>query len=62
MKNSEEKRRKVTSWVVDPIDGTANYFRGVDQCCVSIALMEGESQSLIGVIYNFNTDECFYAS
>ena len=50
-----------TRWVIDPIDGTANYFRGIDQCCVSIALMEG-MKSKIGVIYNFNTDEIFYAS
>ena len=49
------------SWVVDPIDGTANYFRGLDQCCVSIALMDGV-KSKVGVIYNFNTDEIFYAS
>ena len=51
----------VISWVVDPIDGTANYFRGIDQCCISIALMEG-MKSKIGVIYNFNTDEIFHAS
>ena len=50
-----------TRWVIDPIDGTANYFRGIDQCCISIALMEG-MKSKIGVIYNFNTDEIFYAS
>jgi len=50
-----------TKWVIDPIDGTANYFRGIDQCCVSIALMEG-MKSKIGVIYNFNTDEIFHAS
>ena len=31
-------------WVIDPIDGTANYFRGLDECCVSIALMENEFQ------------------
>ena len=48
-------------WVIDPIDGTANYFRGIDLCCVSIALMKG-MKSKIGVIYNFNTDEIFYAS
>ena len=28
-------------WVIDPIDGTANYFRGLDQCCISIALLDG---------------------
>ena len=48
-------------WVVDPIDGTANYFRGLDQCCISIALMKDDS-ALIGVIYNFNIDEMFSAT
>ena len=47
-------------WVIDPIDGTANYFRGLDECCVSIALMEGE-EALIGVIYNFNNDQMYAA-
>lgn len=49
------------TWVVDPIDGTANYFRGLDQCCISIALMKGE-ESYIGVIYNFNNDEMYFSS
>ena len=48
-------------WVVDPLDGTSNYFRGIDQCCVSIALMQNESP-LIGVIYNFNSNDIYYAS
>ena len=47
-------------WVIDPIDGTANYFRGLDECCVSIALMEG-NEALIGVIYNFNNDQMYTA-
>ena len=52
---SEEKY-----WVIDPIDGTANYFRGLDECCVSIALMEND-EALIGVIYNFNNDQMYTA-
>ena len=48
------------AWVIDPIDGTANYFRGLDQCCISIALMNG-NQALLGIIYNFNTNELFHA-
>ena len=52
---SEEKY-----WVIDPIDGTANYFRGLDECCVSIALMEG-NEALIGVIYNFNNNQMYTA-
>jgi len=47
-------------WVIDPIDGTANYFRGLDECCISIALMEGD-EALIGVIYNFNNDQMYTA-
>ena len=47
-------------WVIDPIDGTANYFRGLDECCVSIALMEND-EALIGVIYNFNNDQMYTA-
>ena len=47
-------------WVIDPIDGTANYFRGLDECCVSIALMEG-NEALIGVIFNFNNNQMFTA-
>ena len=26
-------------WVIDPLDGTANYSRGIPICCVSIALI-----------------------
>ena len=47
-------------WVIDPVDGTANYFRGLDECCVSIALME-DNQALIGVIYNFNNNQMYTA-
>ena len=47
-------------WVIDPIDGTANYFRGLDECCISIALMEG-NEALVGVIYNFNNNQMYTA-
>jgi myo-inositol-1(or 4)-monophosphatase len=36
-------------WVVDPIDGTANYMRGRPRFCVSIACLEDRTP-LIGVI------------
>jgi myo-inositol-1(or 4)-monophosphatase len=45
-------------WVVDPLDGTFNYFRGVPLCCVSVALCAGE-QPLFGCIFDFNHDEMF---
>ena len=49
------------NWVVDPIDGTSNFFRKIELCCVSIALMQGD-MPIIGSIYDFNRDELFYAS
>ena len=42
-------------WVVDPLDGTANYARDIPLCCVSIALMH-KTNPIIGVIYDFNND------
>ena len=27
------------TWVIDPLDGTSNYFRDLPACCVSIALI-----------------------
>jgi myo-inositol-1(or 4)-monophosphatase len=37
-------------WVVDPIDGTANFARGIPHFCISIAFVRGV-QTEIGVIY-----------
>jgi myo-inositol-1(or 4)-monophosphatase len=47
-------------WVVDPLDGTHNYLRGVPHCAVSIGLLRGE-EPVLGVIYDFNNGECFSA-
>ena len=55
-----KKNKSKIFWLIDPIDGTANYFRGLDECCVSIALMEND-EALIGVIYNFNNDQMYTA-
>ena len=43
-------------WVVDPIDGTVNYFYGMPHAAVSIALQHKE-ESVVGVIYDPFTDE-----
>ncbi len=43
-------------WVIDPIDGTVNYFFGLPHACVSIALQH-RAQSVVGVIYDPFTDE-----
>lgn len=47
-------------WIVDPLDGTVNYSRGMDICCVSIALYQGLNP-LVGVVYDFSRNELFSA-
>ena len=45
-------------WVVDPLDGTANYSRDIPICCISIGLV-ANLQPLFGVIYDFNNDDMY---
>ena len=47
-------------WVVDPLDGTVNYFHGIPHFCVSIALRQTE-EILVGVIYDPMREELFTA-
>ena len=43
-------------WVVDPIDGTVNYYYGIPHFCISIALRYRQ-EVIIGVIYDPMRDE-----
>ena len=43
-------------WIVDPIDGTVNYFYGIPHFCISIALRE-RGEIIVGVIYDPMRDE-----
>ena len=43
-------------WIVDPIDGTVNYFYGLPHFCISIALRE-RGEIILGVIYDPMRDE-----
>jgi len=38
-------------WIVDPLDGTVNYFYGIPHFCVSIALRL-RSEIIVGVVYD----------
>lgn len=46
-------------WIVDPLDGTYNYFRGNNNCAVSIALWKGD-EPILGVIYNFQKEDLLF--
>jgi myo-inositol-1(or 4)-monophosphatase len=43
------------TWIVDPIDGTMNFSRGIPECAVSVALLK-DGKPYIGVVYNPFTD------
>lgn len=45
-------------WIVDPLDGSVNYWRDIPICCTSIGLWRGEIP-LLGAIYDFNREELF---
>jgi myo-inositol-1(or 4)-monophosphatase len=49
------------TWVVDPLDGTANYVHDVPAYCVSIGLF-AEGNPVVGVIHDPRQDEVFTAA
>lgn len=49
------------NWVIDPLDGTTNFLHNLPLYCTSIALVQGNKE-LLGVVYEINTDEAFYAA
>lgn len=59
----EESGGSTTSrrtWVVDPIDGTANFMRGIPHFCISIAFVQN-SRVEIGGIANPAIGEVYFA-
>jgi myo-inositol-1(or 4)-monophosphatase len=50
-----------TFWVIDPLDGTANYERKIPVSCVSIAIVS-ELEPVLGVIYDFNNNLLYEGS
>ncbi len=47
-------------WVIDPLDGTRNYVRGLPSCCTSIALLK-DGLPIVGVIGDMNSDNTYSA-
>ena len=46
------------TWIVDPLDGSFNYMRGIPLCCVSIGLWQNK-EPVLGAVYEFNHSELF---
>ena len=49
------------TWIIDPLDGTVNYVKGIKLCAISIALTY-KKETIVGVIYNPFTKELYYSS
>ena len=47
-------------WLIDPLDGTANYVHGIPVYSVSIAVKK-KNQLVAGVVYHVESNELFYA-
>ena len=57
---SRESKSGVT-WVIDPVDGTVNYFYGLPGWAVSIAATD-ESGTLVGVVHSPTVNTTVHAS
>ena len=47
-------------WIIDPLDGTTNFVHGLPVYGISVALIH-QSEIVLGLVYELNRDECFYA-
>ena len=45
-------------WIVDPLDGSLNYSRGIPNCCISIALWR-DAAPVLGVVYDFYRNDLY---
>ena len=45
-------------WVVDPLDGTFNYSRGMPMCCTSVGLWDN-GEPVLGAVYDFFGNHLF---
>jgi len=61
---SEEQENRndfsIPTWILDPIDGTANFIAHTRQSAISLALWQ-EGEVVFGAVYNPFTDEMFTA-
>ena len=53
-------KNEMSRWIVDPIDGTTNYIRGIAFYTISIAY-EQDGQLMIGCVYCPELDEMYVA-
>ncbi len=55
-----EKKDAEDLFIIDPIDGTMNYSRGIGECAISVAYLKNNCL-MFSAVYNLFRDEMFYA-
>ena len=60
VEENTKSERKLSNWIIDPLDGTTNFVHGVPSYAISVAL-EHNGEIIIGVVYEVSQDQCFYA-
>ena len=58
--NINKNKKSDYLWIIDPIDGTKYYIRGIPLFTISIAL-QYKNEIVFGLVYNPSTKEMFYA-
>jgi myo-inositol-1(or 4)-monophosphatase len=58
--NKYEKTGSEYCWIIDPLDGTNNFSKGLPIFCCSIALAK-DDEVILGVVYDVTRDEMFIA-
>ena len=57
---SGQKNMSESYWIIDPLDGTVNFSKGIPHFCTSIAFRSKE-RTLVGVVFDPVRDELFAA-
>ena len=47
------------NWILDPLDGSLNYMRGIPMYCISLALWKG-FELVLGVIYDLTKNDIYH--
>lgn len=52
--------KKEINWIIDPLDGTANFMHGLPHYAISVALVHGKDP-ILGVVYHISADAMYTA-
>lgn len=53
------KNESAYVWIIDPLDGTTNFLKGIPVFSISVALSKGD-ELILGIVHDIMQDECYY--